>query len=96
LSGVIEQPHFGQTVLRAALTFSRLIFCFLGKREIVSRSKVQGPRKFTGHESLFGGRHGLNWLLGNVQAFVATAATVAGIGVKKFNALVSEHYVAAN
>jgi hypothetical protein len=28
LSGAIEHPHFGQTVLSASLTFSRLIFCF--------------------------------------------------------------------
>ncbi len=27
LSGVIRHPHFGQTALRDALTFSRLIFC---------------------------------------------------------------------
>jgi hypothetical protein len=30
LSGAIEYPHFGHTVLSAALTFSRLIFCFRG------------------------------------------------------------------
>ena len=33
LSGVIEHPHFGQTVLRDAFTFSRLIFCFWGTRD---------------------------------------------------------------
>jgi hypothetical protein len=38
LSGVIEYRHFGQAVLRDALTFSRLIFRFRGTREIVSRS----------------------------------------------------------
>jgi len=37
-AGVIEHPHFGQMVLSAALTFSRLIFCVC-TREIVSRSR---------------------------------------------------------
>jgi hypothetical protein len=37
LSGMIEHPHAGQTVFRDAMTFSRLIFCFWGTREIVSR-----------------------------------------------------------
>jgi hypothetical protein len=27
---LIEHPHFGQTVLSDAITFSRLIFCFWG------------------------------------------------------------------
>lgn len=39
LSGVIEYPHFGQTVLSDAITFSRLIFCFVGTWEIVSRGQ---------------------------------------------------------
>jgi hypothetical protein len=34
LSGVIEHPHFGQTVLSDAMTFSRLIFCFWGTRRL--------------------------------------------------------------
>lgn len=34
LSGVIENPHFGQTVLRDAITFSRLIFCFWGTPDV--------------------------------------------------------------
>jgi len=36
LSGGIKHPHFGQTVLRDAITFSRLIFCFWGTRRIVA------------------------------------------------------------
>jgi hypothetical protein len=33
LSGVIKHPPFGQTVLSAALTFSRLVFCFRGNED---------------------------------------------------------------
>jgi hypothetical protein len=33
LSGGIAYPHFVQIVLSAALTFSRLIFCFWGITE---------------------------------------------------------------
>jgi hypothetical protein len=45
LSGVIEQPHFGQTVLSDASTCSRLIFCFWGTREIVSRAYTIAEEK---------------------------------------------------
>ena len=42
---LIEHPHFGQTVLSDAITFSRLIFCLVGiASRILSRSPECGRR----------------------------------------------------
>jgi hypothetical protein len=47
LSGAMECPHFGQTVVSAALIFARLIFCFsaLGERSVDHMQSTQSNYK---------------------------------------------------